>query len=277
MSIRERIERLVADGDGEIILVGEEQRVLVELAMPKRGMLRDAQHIFDCGPVGYTGRSMVLNDFSIVLQSDGDVAEQIFGYMGTEFSRIAVGSDVVGVSPPWRNTSTMDTTAGWRVLANGGCVYDHTGHPVNTAMFKEMLLLLPEGCRFNPIQSRDFCFYCNDSIELGLADYLSRRDGGVGDFSLDYRTGIMRYAYVPIVPDSAIPSGLPGILSQWRVDGGFTWAMLVERRNLIVGWGPEMRLSIQSGKLTISGQVGHQLDRPAAVVVGVNILPEVWL
>jgi len=230
----------------------------------------------------YTFENTFLPRYNIARgQLADDIDTAVRKTMANEFERIGIMAQVGGTNPAGYAPGNMTTIDGWRVKANAGHIYDHGGGYVNPELFKEMWKLLPAKWREDTARKSDWRFYVNDTVVIEYRDYLSRRTTGIGDLSLTQENQLS-YAGIPIVPVPAISITEAGVLSQSASAEEFTFVLLVERGNMVVGYGPEMTFHLglrqTDGKVQYYawwGQFDVQYRRIDAVVCAVNVNPVV--
>ncbi len=202
-------------------------------------------------------------------------------YLGGELNRICLRSNTAGVNPVGYSDGNMTTIDGWQPKAlAGGHVYDHGGEYVHSGLFKQMFQTMPYKWRGRADQKADMRFYVNDIVEIEYRDFFSRATTPLGSLSLTQENQLT-YAGIPLVAEGDINCDEAGILSQSASADEFSWLLLVQRRNLVVGYGPAMRIFVhphESGKFIRYnwwGQVDVNYSNIDAVVIGVNVVPEV--
>lgn len=202
-------------------------------------------------------------------------------YINNEINRIALQSDTGSTNPSGYASGNMTTIDGWMKEADNGHVYDHAGGYVNPEVFKQMWMAEPFKWRSSPARKADLRFYVNDDVVIEYRDYLSRFTTPLGSLALTQENQIT-FAGILLQENSYITNDATGVLTQSSSSSSFTEVLLVERRNLLFGWGPEIKLHTAvdptSGKWTYYYWCGYfdvQYERPDAVVKGVNILPTV--
>jgi len=210
-----------------------------------------------------------------------DIDAAVRKTLANEIENNAINSEIGGTTPDGYATGSLTTIDGWATLASSGHVVDHAGGYVNPKIFKDMWKALPAKWRADPARKSDFRFYVSDLVAIEYRDYLSRRTTSLGDLSMT-QEGDLSFAGVPITPVPAIPIDKPGVLSQSDSAEEFTFILLVERGNMVVGYGPEMRFHLglrqTDGKVQYYswwGEFDVNYRRIDAVVVGRNIRPEV--
>jgi len=189
---------------------------------------------------------------------------------------IGLNSQIGGTNPSGYNTGNLTTIDGWRIKANAGNVYDHQAGYVNPEVLKQLKYQMPQ--RWWRNNKADMVYLCSPTFHTEYRDYLSRRTTSLGDLSMLQENQIT-YAGIPLVEVPLIPDDESGTLTQSDSSEEHTWVMLVEKRNLILGFGPKMRIFVhphESGKWTYYnwyGKMDVQFERIGAVCLAVNILP----
>jgi len=213
------------------------------------------------------------------LADDVDVA--VRKSMANNFEDIGINAVVGGTNPDDYATGNRTTIDGWSTKASSGHVVDHAGGYINPQVFKDMWKELPAKWRFNAAKKGDFRYYVSDLLAIEYRDYLARRTTPLGDLSMT-QEGDLSFAGVPITPVPAIPTDVSGVLTQSDSSSEYTFILLVERGNMVVGYGPEMIFHLglrqSDGKVQYYswwGEFDVQYRNIDAVVVARNVLPEV--
>jgi hypothetical protein len=212
-------------------------------------------------------------------QHERTVDEMVRTVLNNEFERICLMSDTGGSNPADYAPGNMTTIDGWWVKGNEGHIYDHAGDYISPELFKQLYLHIPYKWRNQPARKADMRFYVNDAVVIHYRDVLSKANTALGSLMLT-EENTLTYAGVTIQDNAYLGLDMPGLIGQSGSQHQFTGAILVERANLVFGYGPQMKVSVapdpRSGKFIWYYWVGYidvQYQRIDAVAKGVNILP----
>lgn len=200
--------------------------------------------------------------------------------LNNEFERICLNSAKGGTNPDDFAPGNMTTIDGWWVKANEGHVYDHAGGFISPEVFKQLYLHLPYKWRNQPSRKADLRFYVNDAVVIHYRDYLSRANTALGSLALTQENDVT-YSGIQLTDNAYLSTEMPGVLRESGSQSQFTGALLVERANLLFGYGPQMAVNTQvhySGKYIWYYWVGYldvQYERIDAVAKAINVLPSV--
>lgn len=246
------------------------------------------------------------------------VDEVMRDYIGNEFERIELNSRTTGTAhTSWSdyNTGNMTTIDGFYAKAlSGAHIYNadpvgDTPYYISPELLKNMWQLLPTKWRQ---RKEEFVFLCSSNFQLEYVDYFGRRQTSLGDSALtqgaDGSWNNIPLQPIPAIPDDARhvselrPNANTSPLANtgpdygtdeeyaWTIDGGaydptepenYTWVMLARPANLVIGYGPEMRVNVHqddSGKFdwyNFWGQIGVDFFNIDEIVLAVNVTPTV--
>lgn len=269
-------------GEGRLIggLGGTELPTNDQRAVPTFGGRQIRPQAFD---YVYAIETTKLFHNSIVGENIADVVMNSMAVaLANDIENVCINSIQDGDEWPDTNPGFMTTIDGWRQRSMSGHVVDWAGQYVNPQLFKTMLEALPTKWR-GPAYRDRLRFYCSVQLVDEYVDYLQRRTTALGDEALTLtREGDLVYRGIPIVPVPYIKNDYDGLNSLSGTTDAYTWVLLTMNNNLIVGWGPEMRLwqgtEQTTGKIRYVawwGQFDTQFSIIDAVVSAVNVTPSV--
>ncbi len=248
------------------------------------------------------------------------VDELMRRYIGNETERIALNSRLEGTPhTSWANYNegNMTTTDGWFAKALSGAHIlnvDPIGNApyyIQPDLFKSMWQLLPTKWR---ARKNEFVFFVASNVEVEYNAFFSGRETVLGDQALvsGARTA---WSGIPLAAIPSIPvderhvsairpyTSATGVVStgpsygidqaySWKINTDpyysptstperFTWVMLARPANLVLGYGPEFRVtrvidpSAKFSWYNFWGQFGVEFFNIDEVVLAINVSPTI--
>ena len=213
----------------------------------------------------------------------GELTNAVQRYIGNGIEDIVINSSTGGTgpaAPAGANTGYYTSIDGLREKSLSGHIYDHSNGYVNPELFKGMLSALPTKWR-GPATASKLRYFTSVKLVDEYSDYLSRRTTPLGDLRMT-QDGALAYRGIPIVPVPFIKDDdYPGALAYSGTTSGFGWVLLTMEDNIVVGWGPEMRMGSHPSEdlktLFVSWWGACDTNYPLidAVVTATNLQPTI--
>ena len=248
----------------------------------------------DQSGITFAGRNLVPENFRMMLQVseltfqeinlekygiDQTLTEMLVQECANAIEEMASRSVAGGANPSGYGTGHLTVMDGFPELFGDGNVYDHAGGDINTVLFREMWLSIPT--KWRGPSKKAWRFYVHDDVMTMLHDLVANRPTGGGDRWLESEDGITTPFGVPCVSCNWLDTELAGTLTRSKSSAKYTHVLLAQPSNLFVGYRPKMRVLVHPNdemnlkNINIYGEVGFQIQNPAAVVIGKNVTVDV--